>query len=101
MANIPYVEVHKDPQNKPWVIIVTSAHNYEDGFRGCHWHLYSCNGRGPVEAIGFVKGDNGVLEAYGYSKGYGGDGAGSALTAMANAKKAMRRRWKKKYGTSR
>lgn len=81
MANIPYVEVHKDPKGNPWVIIVNSARPHDDGFLGCHWHLYSCA--------------HGKLESYGFSKGYGGDGAGSALTAMANAKKAMRRRWKK------
>lgn len=81
MANIPYVEIHKDPRGHPWVVVVTSARHYEDGFLGCHWQLYSAM--------------HGKLESYGYSKGYGGDGRGSALTAMANAKKAMRRRWKK------
>jgi len=80
MANLPDVRFHEAPDGRKWVAIVTSAFEYSDGFRGCNWMLYD---------------PDGALEGYGYSKGWDGQGAGSALRAHDNARAAARRRWRK------
>jgi hypothetical protein len=69
--------------DKNLVIVVTSGHC--DGFKGCYWYVYDLEG-------GVVAG--------GQSKGWSGDGAGSALSAKKLAKAAARRFMKKceEYG---
>lgn len=58
-----------------WCAVVTSG--APDGFSGCHWQLYNRYGD---------------TVSYGVSTGRGGEGIGSALTAMQLAKAAARRR---------
>ena len=58
-----------------WCAVVNSGS--PDGFKGCYWQLYDRNGD---------------TVSYGESKGWSGDGAGSALSAMKLAKAAARRR---------
>lgn len=58
-----------------WVAVVMSGS--PDRFPGCYWHLYNYDGS---------------IETVGESKGWSGDGAGSAISAMKLAKAAARRR---------
>ena len=61
-----------------WCAVVMSGS--PDRFPGCYWHLYNSDGS---------------IESYGSSKGWSGDGAGSALSAMKLAKAAAKRRDKR------
>jgi hypothetical protein len=76
--NVPMgVEVIRS-KNDPtvfWVAVVSSGS--PDQFRGCYWHLYNSDSS---------------IESYGWSKGWSGDGWGSAISAMRLAKKAAKRR---------
>lgn len=76
--NIPQVNVIHGENGLFCVAVVTSGHY--DHYKGCYWVLV-----GP---------DNQVI-SWGESAGYGGDGLGSALTAMKNAKAASKRWFKR------
>lgn len=80
MANLADVRFLKDPTGRMWVAVVTSAMQYSDGFKGCNWQLYSPEGK---------------IVTYGISRGWDGEGAGSALSAHDYARRAAKRRWKK------
>ena len=72
--NLPSLEIVETCGVK-MICVVTSGS--PDNFRGCYWQLYDLDGK---------------LVSYGHSKGYGGTGMGSALTAMKQAKASARRR---------
>jgi hypothetical protein len=75
--NVPQMEMilsKHDPARR-WFAVVTSG--APDRFEGCYWHLYDMEGQ---------------TVSYGHSRGWNGDGAGSALSAMKLAKAAARRR---------
>ncbi len=74
--NIPYVSSVKTKYKGAILCVVTSASEPQDGFFGCLWHAYD---------------ENAKVISYGFSKGRGGTGSGSMLTAMANARRAARR----------
>jgi hypothetical protein len=80
MANIPWVKALQLP-GKTYLIVVSSATKYDDGFKGCWWHAYDTNGE--LVNRGFSEG----------SQKYGG--IGSALMAMKNAKQALRRQYER------
>jgi hypothetical protein len=78
--NLPTVEIVEHCGVK-MICVVTSG--FPDNFRGCYWQLYDLDGK---------------IVGYGESKGWGGNGAGSALTAMKNAKTSARRRIARRRG---
>jgi len=75
--NLPSVEIVRSRHDPArfWVAVQTSG--APDNFCGCYWQLYD---------------DRGKLVSYGESRGWNGNGAGSALSAMKLAKTAARRR---------
>jgi hypothetical protein len=80
VANLASVEIVYDDKHPEcfWVCSVTSAH-YEN-LIGCWWQVFDQNGR----SVSWER-----------SLGWNKDGSGSALTAMAAAKKAARYRIRK------
>jgi hypothetical protein len=68
--NIPQVEVIE----RELILVINSG--FYDGFKGCYWHLHDLNSD---------------LVSWGQSRGYGGDGMGSALSAMKLGKSAAQK----------
>lgn len=75
MGNVPYVSTVRK-NNRTLFVAVCSATVYEDGFKGSSWWTYDEDGN-PM--------------SHGYSKGWDGEGAGSALTAMQNGRASAHR----------
>jgi hypothetical protein len=78
--NVPSVKTYrtKHSASATWFAVVNSG--APDRFPGCYWFLYDESGR---------------TISYGESKGWSGDGAGSAISAMRLAMAAARR-WDRK-----
>lgn len=78
MANYPDCSLVTDELGNHCIVAVTSAR--PDGLVGCYYTLHSGKGN---------------IVGHGQSKGWDGDGAGSALSAMKNGKAAAKR-WLKR-----
>ncbi|MFL7901594.1 hypothetical protein ACJ41P_10705 [Azospirillum argentinense] len=82
--NLPDVAIIADSSGAPAFIAVVSS-GYPDRFPGAYWRLFDMKGE-------YIAG--------GQSKGWDGQGAGSMLSAMTNAKSAAKRRLRPSPTTS-